>query len=257
MSRGEEAAVVLAAGKGTRMKQDLPKVMSLIGGRPLIHYVVEATLAAGVRDVIVIHGYMGELVTGALEHYPVRLARQVEQLGTGHAVRMAADLLSGEIGPVLVLAGDIPLVRAATMRRLLDHHAAQDATVTVLTTDMPDATGYGRIIRDPSGRVRAIVEERDATAEEKTVREINSSIYAFDRAFLLGSLDRIRAENAQKEYYLTDLVYLAVQEGLRVEAIKVPDPREVSGVNTVDQLQELEDAAREMGLFGAGAGGQS
>lgn len=257
MDTGHEAAVILAAGKGTRMKQDLPKVMSLIGGRPLIHYVVEATLKAGVHDIVVVHGYQGELVTAALASFPVRLARQAEQLGTGHAVRTTAAFLAEDTGPVLVLAGDIPLVRAETMRRLLDHHRDRQATVTVLTTDMPDATGYGRIIRDPSGRVTAIVEERDATPEQRAVREINSSIYAFDRAFLLGSLDRIRAENSQKEYYLTDLVYLAVQEGFRVEAIKVSDFREVSGVNTVDQLKELEDAGREMGLFASGGGDRS
>lgn len=255
MSQGKAAAVILAAGKGTRMKSDLPKVMSLIGGRPLIHYVLDATLAAGIEDVIVVYGYKGELVTASLADYAVRVVEQAEQLGTGHAVRMTAPLLGEGDGPVLVLAGDIPLVRAETMRRLLERHRSAGATVTVLTTDMPDPAGYGRIVRDATGRVTAIVEDRDATPEQKAVREINSSIYAFDRAFLLSALDRIRAENAQKEYYLTDTVHLAVEEGRRVEGLKVDDPREVSGVNTVDQLKELEADARGLGLLPPEAGG--
>ena len=255
MSQVKAAAVILAAGKGTRMKSDLPKVMSLIGGRPLIHYVLDATLAAGIEDVIVVYGYKGELVTASLRERPVRLVEQAEQLGTGHAVRMTAPLLAGGDGPVLVLAGDIPLVRAATMKQLIEHHRATGATVTVLTTDMPDPAGYGRIVRDDSGRVTAIVEDRDATPAQKAVREINSSIYAFDRGFLLPALDRIRAENAQKEYYLTDTVHLAVLEGRRVEGLKVDDPREVSGVNTVEQLKELEADARALGLLPPDAGG--
>lgn len=255
MSQGKAAAVILAAGKGTRMKSDLPKVMSLIGGRPLIHYVLDATLAAGIEDVIVVYGYKGEMVTASLKDRPVRMVEQAEQLGTGHAVRMTASLLAEGDGPVLVLAGDIPLVRAATMKRLIEHHRATAATVTVLTTDMPDPAGYGRIVRDEAGRVTAIVEDRDATPAQKAVREINSSIYAFDRGFLLPALDRIRAENAQKEYYLTDTVHLAVQEGRRVEGLKVDDPREVSGVNTVEQLKELEADARALGLLPPDAGG--
>lgn len=251
MNSEKVTAVILAAGKGTRMKSDLPKVMSLIGGRPLIHYVLDATRGAGIEDVIVVFGYKGDLVTASLADRGVRLVEQVEQLGTGHAVRMAAGLLAGGDGPVVVLAGDIPLVRADTLRRLIEHHRAKAATVTVLTTDMPDPAGYGRIVRDDTGRVRAIVEERDASPEQKAVREINSSIYAFERSFLFAALDRIRAENAQKEYYLTDSVLLAVQEGRVVEAIKVADPREVSGVNTVDQLQELEADARGLGLLSA------
>lgn len=248
MKHHEPAAIILAAGKGTRMKSDLPKVMAEIGNRPLIQFVLDATYAAGIENVIVVYGYKRSFVAQAVVDYPVMLALQEEQRGTGHAVRQAAPILAGHKGPVVVLAGDIPLIRPETIRRLIAHHETSKAAVTVLTVDMPDPSGYGRIVRNPAGGVLAIVEEKDATPDQKTIREINSSIYAFDWSFLLPALAQVRDENAQREYYLTDTVGIAVQEGLKVEALKVDDPREVSGVNTVEQLEELAKAAREMGL---------
>jgi UDP-N-acetylglucosamine diphosphorylase/glucosamine-1-phosphate N-acetyltransferase len=248
MKRHEPAAIILAAGKGTRMKSDLPKVMAEIGGRPLIQYVLDATFAAGIRNIVVVYGYRRTFVAQAVVDYPVMLAYQGEQLGTGHAVLQAAPILADLKGDVVVLAGDIPLIRPGTIRRLLDHHARTKATVTVLTADMPDPSGYGRMIRNAANQVVGIVEEKDATPEQKMIREINSSIYAFDWSFLLPALSEISDENAQREYYLTDTVHLAFREKLRIEAIKVDDPREVSGVNTPEQLEELAAAAREMGL---------
>jgi UDP-N-acetylglucosamine diphosphorylase/glucosamine-1-phosphate N-acetyltransferase len=254
MKRHEPAAVILAAGKGTRMKSDLPKVVSEIGGRPLVQFVLDATFGAGIRNVIVVYGYRRTFVAQAVVDYPVSLALQAEQRGTGHAVMSAMPLLAGWKGPVVVLAGDIPLIRPATLRGLIEQHERGKAAVTVLTADFPDPGGYGRIVRNDAGRVVAIVEEKDATPEQKGILEINSSIYAFDWDFLLPALSELRNENAQREYYLTDTVHMAFSSGRNVEAVKVADPREVAGVNTVEQLRELEAAARDMGLIAARPG---
>lgn len=247
MKKTDVAAIILAAGKGTRMKSDLPKVVNEMGGRPLIQYVLDATFASGIDRVLVVYGYRREHVATAVINYPVHLAWQAEQHGTGHAVTVAAPLLAGHEGPVLVLAGDIPLIRATTLRRMVDHHRRTGAAVTVLTADLPDPAGYGRIVRDAGGRVTGIVEERDATPQIREIREINSSIYTFDWHFLLPALDRLSNDNAQGEYYLTDTLQAAVREGRKVEAIKVEDFCEVSGVNTVEQLTELEAAGRSRG----------
>ncbi|HEX7880707.1 MAG TPA: sugar phosphate nucleotidyltransferase [Candidatus Eisenbacteria bacterium] len=238
------AAIILAAGKGTRMKSDLPKVAVPMAGRPLIRYVLDATRGAGITRVVAVVGYRRELVAEAMSGSQATLAVQEEQRGTGHAVMVAAPFLAGQKGPVVVLAGDIPLIRAGTIASLLAQHEGTGAAVTVLTADLDDPHGYGRIIRLPDGRVTGIVEERDATPEQRSIREINSSIYAFDWAFLEPSLGRLTSHNAQGEYYLTDTLRMAFEQGLRVEAMRVADPAEVSGVNTVEQLAELEAAWR-------------
>jgi UDP-N-acetylglucosamine diphosphorylase/glucosamine-1-phosphate N-acetyltransferase len=248
MKRHEPAAIILAAGKGTRMKSDLPKVMAEIGGRPLIQYVLDATYGAGIRKVIVVYGYRRSFVAQAVVDYPVFLAYQEQQKGTGHAVQVAAPILADHKGPVLVLAGDIPLIQSSTIVKLLDQHQKNRADVTILTADVPDPAGYGRIIRNAAGGVVAIVEDKDATPEQKLLREINSSIYAFNWSFLLPALSELRNENAQGEYYLTDTVQLAFALGLKVEAFKVADHREAEGVNTPEQLRELSEAAVAMGL---------
>ena len=248
MKRHEPAAIILAAGKGTRMKSDLPKVMAEIGGRPLIQYVLDATYGAGIRKVIVVYGYRRSFVAQAVVDYPVFLAYQEQQKGTGHAVQVAAPILADHKGSVVVLAGDIPLIQSATIVKLLEQHEKNKTDVTILTADVPDAAGYGRIIRNGSGDVVAIVEDKDATAEQKLVKEINSSIYAFNWSFLLPALSELRNENAQGEYYLTDTVHLAFAEGLKVDAFKVADHREAEGVNTAEQLRELSEAAVTMGL---------
>ncbi|MDZ4803987.1 MAG: sugar phosphate nucleotidyltransferase [Candidatus Eisenbacteria bacterium] len=248
------AAIILAAGKGTRMQSELPKVAVLLGGRPLIRYVLDATFGAGLDRVVAVVGYRRDIVAEAIGSLPVLLAVQEEQRGTGHAVMMAAPFLEDQSGPVVVLAGDIPLIRAATIAELLRHHAGTGAAVTVLTADLSDPSGYGRIVRGPDGRVLAIVEEKDATAEVRLIREINSSIYAFDWSFLSNALGRLTSRNAQGEYYLTDTLRMAALDGRIVEAIKVTEPSEVSGVNTVEQLAELEAARDRMDGRGGEAG---
>ncbi len=242
------AAVILAAGKGTRMKSDLAKVLfPLVGGRPLIHYVVDAVEAAGFHRTVVVVGHQHERVRETLAGRKVEFALQSEQLGTGHAVSCAAPLLEGFEGDLAVLAGDAPLIRGATLRGLATRHAEAGATVTVLTARVPDPAGYGRILRGPDLRVARIVEDKDCTPAERAIDEINSSIYAFRYPFLARALPAIGNHNRQGEYYLTDTVGMAFREGLPVEGMVVPDHREVAGINTVDQLEEARRIMEERG----------
>ena len=240
----ETVALVLAAGKGTRMKSELPKVLFPIQGRPLIHHVLDAVGAAGFTRTVVVVGYEHQRVRDELADRGVEFALQAEQLGTGHAVMMAAPLLSETEGDAVVIAGDVPLIRPETLRALLDRRRETGAAVVVLTANLPDASGYGRILRDETGGVTAIVEHKDATETQRQVREINSSIYAFDILFLLDCLPRLNNDNRQGEYYLTDTVAMAVAAGRRVEAMVVEDFQEVSGVNTTEQLAAAGAALR-------------
>lgn len=232
-------AVLLAAGKGTRMKSDRAKVLFPLAGKPLLLYVVDAVLAAGCDRTIVVVGHQADRVRDVLHGRNVDCVVQEPQLGTGHAVMCAAPLLASVTGSVAVLAGDAPLIRADTLRSMLRHHRRAQAAVTLLSAVLPDPSGYGRVVRK-EGRVVGIVEDKEATPEERAIREINSSIYAFDGPFLLRSLPRLGNENRQREYYLTDLVHLAFAEGRPVEALPVDDPHEVEGVNTPEQLEETE-----------------
>jgi len=232
-------AVILAAGKGTRMKSDQAKVLFPIAGRPLLLHVLDSVEAAGFDRVIAVVGHQADRVREALAGRRVDSVVQEPQLGTGHAVLCAAPLLTGVTHPIAVLAGDAPLIRARTLRRMLEHHHRTNAAVTLLSAVLDNPKGYGRVVRK-DGRVVAIVEDKDATGEEQAIHEINSSIYAFDGPFLLRGLPKLKNENRQKEYYLTDLVHLAFEEGRLVEGVVVSDPMEVVGVNTVEQLEEAE-----------------
>lgn len=245
MSAGGAAAVILAAGKGTRMKSDLAKVLFPLAGRPLLLHVMDAVRAAGFDRMVVVVGHQAEAVRRAAGTGP-EFVIQEPQLGTGHAVQCALPALGDFQGPVAVLAGDVPLIRSRTLRTLVGHHRETGAMLTVLTAELPDATGYGRILRGPRGEVTAIVEEKDATPAQRGIREINSGIFVFDRAFLDWSLPRLGNENRQGEYYLTDTVGLAVGRGGPVEGVRIDDVREISGINTPQQLAELE---REHGAW--------
>ena len=237
-------SVILAAGKGTRMKSDRAKVLFPIAGRPLLLHVLDSVEAAGFDRVIAVVGHQADRVREALEGRRVQTVLQEPQLGTGHAVMCAAPLLEGVTDPIAVLAGDAPLIRPSTLRSMLEHHHRTGAAVTLLSAVLEDPKGYGRVVRR-DGTVIAIVEDRDAGPEEQAIREINSSIYAFDGPFLLRGLPRLKNENRQKEYYLTDLVHLAFAEGRRVEGLPVADPMEVAGVNTVEQLEAAEKLLAE------------
>ncbi len=230
-------AVVLAAGKGTRMKSDIAKVLHPLGGKPLLRHVVEALAPLEPAKTVVVVGHQADDVAAISTGPGVTTALQAEQLGTGHAVDMARPELEGRDGVTLVLCGDVPLLRTSTIRDLVETTRTKNAAATVLTAVAEDPTGYGRIVRDDDGRVRAIVEHKDATDEQRKIREYNTGTWCFDNARLWSVLSRLDRDNVQGEYYLTDVVELFVAEGEVVAASVCEDEREVQGVNTVDDLE--------------------
>ncbi len=236
--------VILAAGKGTRMKSRLPKVLHKIGGKPMVEQVLCAANEAGSECNVVIVGFGAEKV---MEHLAGRaqFAMQEEQLGTGHAVMQARDILADWDGTVLVVCGDTPLLTPALLKNLYEEHEAQGAKATVLTAKMADPTGYGRVIRDSEGVVVKIVEQKDASEEEKLVDEVNTAIYCFDAKALLGTLDSLTCNNAQGEYYLTDVIGILRDRGERVWAVVADDPSEVQGINSRVQLAGAQQVMKE------------
>ncbi|WP_175411611.1 bifunctional UDP-N-acetylglucosamine diphosphorylase/glucosamine-1-phosphate N-acetyltransferase GlmU [Streptomyces sp. TRM64462] len=235
------AVVVLAAGEGTRMKSKTPKVLHEICGRSLVGHVVSAARELDPRHLCVVVGHAREQVTAHLEeHYAgTRTAVQYEQNGTGHAVRMALEELGEIDGTVVVVCGDTPLLSGGTLGALAATHAADGNAVTVLTAEVPDSTGYGRIVRDAvSGAVTAIVEHKDATEEQRAVKEINSGVFAFDGRLLADALSKVRTDNSQGEEYLTDVLGILREAGHRVGASVAVDHREILGINNRVQLAE-------------------
>jgi len=228
--------LILAAGLGKRMRSRLPKVLHPLAGRPLLGHVLQTARALSPAKLIVVHGHGAEQVRDAFRDERVDWVLQAEQLGTAHAVMQAMPRVSAS-ADVLLLYGDVPLVRVSTLKRLLD--AARDG-LAVLTADLEDPAAYGRVVRDASGRVKRIVELRDASPAEREIREINAGFYALTAKRLDGWLKKIDNRNAQKEYYLTDLVALAVAEGAPVSAVKADAPWEVAGVNSKAELAQLE-----------------
>jgi len=241
------ATIVLAAGQGKRMKSDLAKVLHPMAGVPLLGHVLRTLDALGVGRVIVVVGHQRDRVRATFPDAGLEWVDQVEQCGTGHAVMMAGPVLQDFEGSLLVVCGDTPLLRAETLHRLLEAHAASGADVTVLSMRLPDPTGYGRILRDAGGAFTGIVEHGDATEAERAVDEVNSGIYVFRYPALARVLSGLTAHNAQGEYYLTDTVSLLRQEGRPVDAVCAPDHRELLGINTVEQLAEAERVHRALG----------
>ncbi len=229
-------ALILAAGEGTRMNSDTPKVAHAVLGVPMVRLVVEAARAAGCERVVAVTGHGAATVEALIEG--VTCVRQDEQLGTGHAVMCARKALAGIEGSLVVLSGDTPLMTAETVAGLLATREASGSAVTVLTTRLPDPHGYGRIVRDRDGEVEQIVEEKDCTSEQRRIAEINTGTYCFDAAVLFAHLDRLSTENAQGEYYLTDMIAVFKAEGLLVSALSTEDPLETLGVNSRVQLAE-------------------
>jgi bifunctional UDP-N-acetylglucosamine pyrophosphorylase/glucosamine-1-phosphate N-acetyltransferase len=242
------AALVLAAGQGKRMKSDLAKVLHRMAGRPLLAFVLDALEELGVGRTLVVIGHQADQVRTALAGARVEWVLQAEQRGTGHAVQVAGPALAGFAGTLLVVFGDVPLLRSTTLHDLLEQHHASGAAVTVLSTRVPDPTGYGRMVRagGSRGQITAIVEDRDATPEQRRIDEINSGIMAFRYPTLVEVLSGLSAHNAQAEYYLTDTVGLLLQAGQPVGVVCAPDHRELLGINTVEQLAEAERIYREM-----------
>ena len=237
------AAIVLAAGQGTRMRSAVPKVLHPIAGRSLLGHAVHAVAALEPEHLVVVVGHGLGRVREAVAELAAELARPVlpaeqeQRLGTGHAVRCALDALpDGLTGPVLVTYGDVPLLEPATLAALLREHTRTGASLTLLTSEVEDPTGYGRVLRESDGTVTRIIEEADATREQRAVQEINSGVYAFDAAFLLTAIGELRASNSQGELYLTDLVKIAHDDDVDVRGVRCADAWQVLGVNDRVQL---------------------
>jgi bifunctional UDP-N-acetylglucosamine pyrophosphorylase/glucosamine-1-phosphate N-acetyltransferase len=239
----EIEAVVLAAGKGKRMVSSLPKVLHQICGRPMIAYVLDTLAQVGAGSPIVVVGHGGEQVRTALGDR-TRYAVQAEQLGTGHAVMQALPLLEGHAGTVLIVYGDVPFLRPETIDTLLAHHREQGAAATILTDLRDDPTGYGRVIRDGRGNVLRIVEETDASPEERGVREINAGMYAIESGALRDALHALEPANAQGEYYLTDAVHALLRGGHTVAAVVASSSQEATGINSRVELARAEASMR-------------
>lgn len=240
-------AVILAAGLGKRMKSDLPKVLHPALGRPLVAHVLDQLKPLHPVRIVVVVGHREDLVRSALEGRNVRFVTQSPQLGTGHAVQTAWPEVEQGSDAILVLAGDMPLVRTATLRRLLERHAQEVNAVTFLSGELDDPSGYGRVVRDRRGEFVKIVEEKDATAAERKLDEVNSGVYCFSRASLVDALGLLRADNSQKEYYLTDTLSLLKGRGMRVGIVQASDPRELFGVNMPEHLAQVEETLRAWG----------
>lgn len=235
----EVAAIVLAAGKGTRMKSRLPKVLHRVCGKPMVEHVLDVAQAIGIEEQVVVVGFGAEEVQTALGER-CTYVMQAEQLGTGHAVLQAEENFRNFKGTIMVLCGDTPLVTEKLLAGLLEEHQKQNNSATILTAQLADPTGYGRIIRDQTGLVAKIVEQKDASLEEQGVREINTGIYCFASEELFKVLGTITTDNAQGEYYLTDVVEIIVKAGKKVGAFIADNAIDTMGVNSRVQLAEAE-----------------
>jgi UDP-N-acetylglucosamine diphosphorylase/glucosamine-1-phosphate N-acetyltransferase len=233
-------ALILAAGKGTRMKSDIAKVLHELRGKPLLHYSLVAAKEAGAEKIVAVIGHQADKVKELFSGSGCIFVEQNPQLGTGHAVLQAKDVLSDYDGLTVILCGDVPLLKSATIQSLVDNHLAGKAAVSVLTTIPPPPHAYGRIVKDDKGNVLKIVEHKDATEDEKKIGEINTGIYCVDTKFLFSALEKVTDNNQQHEYYLTDIIEIACCEGRKVKSFIVSDYIEVMGINTVEELSRAE-----------------
>lgn len=241
-------AVVLAAGKGTRMKSDLPKVLCPVVGRAMIHFVLDALEKAGIRRHIVVIGHMADAVREELSgREGIEYVVQEEQLGTGHAVQVCREKLVDQQGPTIVVAGDSPLIQPSSLSKLLQHFHDTQPSLLLGTLVVEDPHGLGRIVRDDDNAFTGIVEEKDATDQQRAICEVNMSTYLFQTADLLGSLEDLSSDNAQAEYYLTDCAKLLRQAGRPVEALPCLEPCESLSINNPEQLQIVDETMRTMG----------
>lgn len=241
-------ALVMAAGKGLRMKSDLPKVLIPVRGRPMIAHVLDALGEAGIDQIVVIVGYRSDLVRAELADWPgLQFVEQTEQLGTGHAVMACREVLAAHAGPAFVIAGDSPMIQAESVARLFDDYDRTPAACILGTAFKDDPAGLGRILRDGEGRFLGIVEDRDATEEQRRITEVNMSYYVFRTNDLLAALEEIRPNNIQGEYYITDVPGVLRRRGLPVRALPVLKPGEVLGINTAEELLAVEAAMQDGG----------
>jgi UDP-N-acetylglucosamine pyrophosphorylase len=234
------STLIMAAGKGTRMKSDLAKVLHKINGRPMVHYVIDIAKEIDSQKIVLIVGHQKERVMSECQQYNIEFAIQEQQLGTGHAVLMARPIFDNYTGNLLILSGDVPLLTPNTLLKLIDGHRKSNAIASLLTAKLNDPTGYGRVIRSKKGFVERIVEHKDATEEERKIDEINVGIYIFQTQPLFESLNLINNDNVQQEYYLPDVVKLYVDKKEKVLAQLADNFNETKGINNIQQLKEAE-----------------
>jgi bifunctional UDP-N-acetylglucosamine pyrophosphorylase/glucosamine-1-phosphate N-acetyltransferase len=237
----DKIALILAAGKGKRMKSDIPKVLHKVHNKYLVNYVIDNTREAGIEKQIIVIGHQAEMVKEALEENGVRFALQEEQLGTGHAVKMAEHLLEDFDGDIIVLCGDMPLIRPSTIKKLIDEKNSLNAVAVVLSVVLDDPGKYGRIVRDENNLLKAITEFCDADDRIKAIKEVNTGAYCFDWKVLKSKLNQLSDDNDQKEYYLTDIISILVADGQKVGAIIADDSNEGFGINSADELSLVEE----------------
>lgn len=241
----DAVAIVMAAGKGTRMQSELPKVLFPLCGRPMIEYVLDALEAAGVSRIIVVVGYRSDLVREKLARHPqLEFVEQTQQLGTGHAVMMCRSALVGHEGPVLIVTGDSPMIQSTSVSKLFAEFEAHQPACLLGTAQKENPHGLGRIVRDSGGDFLGIVEEKDATPEQRQIAEVNMSCYVFGGGDLLYALDRLTDDNAQREYYITDCPKILRSAGKSILALPLLEPRESLSVNNLDELAIVEAVMR-------------
>jgi UDP-N-acetylglucosamine diphosphorylase/glucosamine-1-phosphate N-acetyltransferase len=238
------STIILAAGKGTRMKSDIAKALHTLKGEPLLAWPLRAARAAGSTRIVVVIGHQGETIREQFSDPELIFVEQKELLGTGHAVLQAKEAFEERNEEIVILCGDVPLIKPETIRALYEKRKSDGAAVTVLTTIVEEPKGYGRVIKSGDGRVERIVEEKDATADERLVREINTGIYCALSPFLFAAVASLGDNNAQREYYLTDIIEIACKNGLKATTMTVFDPAEVAGINTPEDLERAAMGVR-------------
>jgi UDP-N-acetylglucosamine diphosphorylase/glucosamine-1-phosphate N-acetyltransferase len=239
------AVVILAAGLGTRMKSNKAKVLHKVCGKPMVNYVVETASRIAGNNVVLVVGHQADKIRQAVSDLGTfSYAYQKEQLGTGHAVLCALPQLPDHCRQVLILYGDVPLIKAETLSALIRVHANEKRDISILAVELEDPSGYGRILLDKSGRVQSIIEEADASAQQKRIKLINTGIYCVKKEFLLRAVPQIRSDNAQGEIYLTDIVGIAYNEKRHIGVTVGGDHFEVTGINTIQELKRIERAMK-------------
>jgi len=233
--------IILAAGKGTRMRSDLPKVLHKLNGKPMINQVIETAKLLNPYQIITVIGYKYQLLEDHLKNDNLNFAYQFNQKGTGHAVSKTKEFFKNITGDVLILSGDVPMLSNQTLNELWKHHKDNNAIATILTAGLDDATGYGRIIRDNDGNLQKIVEHKDASNAEKKITEINTGIYIFNSKILFSELPKVKNNNKQGEYYLPDVLLYILKANKKVSLLKTKNYYEIQGVNNKEQLQNLNE----------------
>lgn len=237
----ELAVIILAAGKGTRMKSDKAKVLHQVSGRTMVSHVVGCAVKIAGDNVHVVVGHQAEEVKKEISHsFNVKFALQTQLLGTGDAVKSAVPDLLPEIKRVLVLCGDVPLIKEDTLKNLVDEHVKNKNQVTVLATDLEKPTGYGRIVFNDNGQMNYIKEEADASVSEKKIKKVNTGIYCFEKQFLIQAINELKPDNNQAEYYLTDVIEIARKKQDKIGVVTMLDYRQVMGVNTLEDLETVQ-----------------